>query len=566
MAKKKKHRQFEKLVIERNTQHQIPAFPLRSKKIWFFTLFFMLLILIAYFNTLGNKFVSDDTGVAQLKEGLPLSFFLNPPLRISRNIFIYLAYISGNSPLPYHLINISFHVFTTWTVFYLIATISGLIPAFFAASLLAIHPAISEAVTWISGGVYVQYSFFLLVAFFFYIKRHKKRSFLLLSILFYFFSLSTAPDKAIIFPLIVLMYELSCRNLRRNFIITLPYWILTIFVLGYYFISGQVAGRFSDIETTFYQQSGIDNILITIPTAISSYLGLFLWPKTLTLYHSELVLSIWQYLFHLSIFTCFVIALIYSWFKNRQIFFWLSFFLVSLLPTLTPLRISWLVAERYSYLGAVGLFSVAGIFLDKLVRQERLKNITLTLFTLVLILLIMRTIIRNTEWKDQDALFLSLGRTAPSDPKTHNNLGDTWARRGDFQRSIDEFNKAIKINPRYADAMHNLATVYQQTGENKLAIDWYEKAFSINPALWQSQQNIAAIYFSQKKFQLAEVHMKKAISVNSQSAPLYSNLGTILFYSGKKSEAKNAFEKALSLDPEEPRARLGLNQLKGSSN
>ncbi len=58
-----------------------------------------------------------------------------------------------------------------------------------------------------------------------------------------------------------------------------------------------------------------------------------------------------------------------------------------------------------------------------------------------------RTIVRNFDWRTPDSLYIATGRTAPSDPKTHNNLGDVYARRGDLQRAAYEFKLATEINP-----------------------------------------------------------------------------------------------------------------------
>jgi protein O-mannosyl-transferase len=44
--------------------------------------------------------------------------------------------------------------------------------------------------------------------------------------------------------------------------------------------------------------------------------------------------------------------------------------------------------------------------------------------------------IRNSDWQNQDTLWIATGKTAPSDPKTHNNLGDLYGRHGDLDRAI----------------------------------------------------------------------------------------------------------------------------------
>jgi Tfp pilus assembly protein PilF len=50
------------------------------------------------------------------------------------------------------------------------------------------------------------------------------------------------------------------------------------------------------------------------------------------------------------------------------------------------------------------------------------------------------------------ALFVSACATpeVENNAKVYNNRGSDWARKGDYDRAIANFTKAIEINPRFA--------------------------------------------------------------------------------------------------------------------
>ena len=63
--------------------------------------------------------------------------------------------------------------------------------------------------------------------------------------------------------------------------------------------------------------------------------------------------------------------------------------------------------------------------------------------------------------------------------------------------------------------------------QSDAAIENYQKALSINPKLWQSYQNLAQIYFNAGDFQKALENMKKALEIDPQNPQLQNNLKVI---------------------------------------
>ncbi len=548
---------------ENDLDKRIKDFNLKSfiQENRYLILLLCLLVLFTFFNSLKNDFVSDDiNGILKNANLDNLSYIYSSPMRLIRFFqpFLYFLINSlfGRSPIAFRLVNLFFHLATVQALFLILYLLFNRRIALVAATLLAVHPIVTESVVWISGSGYVMYSFFLLLSIlaFLFISKNKKY-------LYYSFAFGTIAvlisEKALIFPLILgalsLTYDIQVKNKKKLLLIAVPVAVLGLILLS------QVPERISSLQSNYYAQNGITNPFVQIPVAISSYLRLIFWPKNLTLYHTDLTSGYFTFPLMLVVFLAFMVLLIASFKKNRPIFFWLSLFFISLFPTLTPLGISWMVAERYVYLGSIGIFVVIAILIDKLNKISPIKNLPLAIFFILIIPALMtRTIIRNKDWQNQDTLWLAAAKTSPSSHQNHNNLGDLYARQGKLEKAVEEFKKAIALKPNYADAYHNLGNIYQQMNKIDQAIESYQKAIKFNPNLWQSYQNLGGIYFNQKKYDLAREMMEKATLANPKNSNILINLGVIYLRLGKGQKGKEAFQKALQIDPQNQRARQAL--------
>ncbi|MFA6047622.1 MAG: tetratricopeptide repeat protein [Parcubacteria group bacterium] len=492
----------------------------------FILLFF--LVAVSYFNALGNEFVSDDiSGIKNNPDVGKWSYvFLTFGGWLTRFI-IFLTYkVGGASPAIFHFYSIFIHLLVVFTLYILLNLFFKRSIAIGATAIFAVHPILAESVTWVSGMSYAQYSLFFLVSFIFYILSAKNPRYYYLSVLFFLLSLFVNPT-AISLSAIFFLYELCFGDLKNNWKKILPYFSLTFVWMIIFAL--KIGSRLESLSNDFYQKTASQSIFIQAPVAIINYLKLIFWPRSLTLYHTELNFSPAAYFLIILIFILYLTAIIYYWKKNKFIFFWLSFFIIALSVTLTPLGVSWVVAERYVYLGSIGIFVVFAMFYDWLMERggEKYKPVFYGIFAIIVISLSVRTIIRNIDWKDEDHLWPATVAVSPSGAPIHNNMGDVYARHQDYPKAIEEFTKATQINPGYADAYHNLANVNQMAGNTNEAIKYYNKALSINPNIWQSYQNLAAIYFQNGDKQKALENIQKAIQINPNNQQLINNLKII---------------------------------------
>lgn len=532
------------------------------KNHWPLLTLLLFLILITYGNSLNNAFLSDDLAEIVNNPNIGnLGYALTShPFGFIRLIFYWLAFqLGGLNPAIFRSINLFFHTGSVFLIYALCNHLYSKRMALMVATVFAVHPAISETVVWISGGMYTQYTFFFLFSFLLYLLSKNNPKYYFASIIAFLLSFMSHPQMPLALFLVFPLWELLFGNFKANWKKTAPFLILTVFFILLTLVS--LPERTTTLQSVHLQERGIDNPFVLIPVAITSYFELVFFPKTLTLYHSELSFGQVEFIIRFVITLIFLAALFLSFKKSKFIFFWLSLFLIALSPTLTPFRLNWIVAERYLYLPSIGLFAVFALGLDKLADKKQFRHIVFIFFTAVIILLSARTIARNIDWKNENNLWIATGKTSPSSPNTHNNLGDVYGRLGDKQRALEEFQTAILLKPNYADAYHNLANTYVELNQLDKALANYLLAAQFNPGLWQSYQNIAAIYLQDKEYRKAVEYMEKAILVNPGNLNLRVNLGIIHLSEGEKDKAGEIFMWVLSIDPQNQFARAGLAEI-----
>ena len=479
----------------------------------------LLLVALLYLPFLGNAFVSDDIG--GIVNGVSHWTWLEAigwPRVIHLGVLLqYWTYqLFGPVPWPYRFTNILFHMGNAVLVFLIVKKLSKPTIAFVASLLFAIHPLTIESITWISGGVYAQYTFFFLLSFWLYLSRK------IGSVFCYFLSVLIS-EKAVPLVFVFMLYEWVYGNMKKNWLRLIPFFVVSICFILFYISRLEV--RVADLQQANYQTtSGLYNPFQQIPLAISSYLALFVWPQALTLYHSSFRLTTWELGFRMLVTIGFFVIALYGVVKKKPFGFWIGWFVIGLGITLLPVKIAWIVAERYAYLSIIGLSVVVGMLFDTLLYKKQLKVPIICLGVVVVFALCARTIVRNSNWRTEDSLWVATVRISPYDQHSWNNMGDVYSRHGQYEKSIDAFTKATEINPNYADAYHNMGYTYVQMKKYDEAIPFFEKAVSINPNLWQSYQNLAFIAAARKDYQKAIQFLEKALQIEPHDAVLQENI------------------------------------------
>ena len=95
-----------------------------------------------------------------------------------------------------------------------------------------------------------------------------------------------------------------------------------------------------------------------------------------------------------------------------------------------------------------------------------------------------------------------------------NKMGMMQLKLMRIDASRKEFERAIKMDPNYADAYNNLGAVYYQDHQVKQAIKQYQKAININPAFATYHSNLGTAYMERKDFDKAASEYARALQLD----------------------------------------------------
>jgi len=153
--------------------------------------------------------------------------------------------------------------------------------------------------------------------------------------------------------------------------------------------------------------------------------------------------------------------------------------------------------------------------------------------------------------------FLSNTRPHQGNPDSHYLLGCYYQERGRHKEAMEEFKKALSINPGYVKAYNGLGVSYDLLGEYSKAIDFYKQALNLNPDLDYVHNNLGYSYLLQKNLDEAIITFKKAIAVNDQGRRLHNNLGLAYAEKGQYDLALSEFK----LAADEAKAHYNMAQV-----
>jgi tetratricopeptide (TPR) repeat protein len=75
------------------------------------------------------------------------------------------------------------------------------------------------------------------------------------------------------------------------------------------------------------------------------------------------------------------------------------------------------------------------------------------------------------------------------DADTYYNRGNAYEKKGQYDKAISDFTKAIEINPRHADAYYSRGVVYYYKKDYEKALDDFYKAqklgLNVPPGIFQ---------------------------------------------------------------------------------
>jgi Tfp pilus assembly protein PilF len=523
------------------------------KKI-FVIAFLIVIISFCYLNTLNNQFLDYDDNFyivnnsliknlnhQNLKRIIFNHYFGNyNPLQLLSYSFDY--FLWDLNEIGYHITNIVLLTFSNILVFFIIlALVDDTDKKFLIASLttliFATHPIHVESVTWLSERKDVLFAFFFLFSFYLFIKFNKTNKIKYFWLSYITFVLSCfSKTTAVVFPLLLLPYNYywgKKNKIKRILIISILYLFISLIFSFIAIKFGQSSGNIKE----YLSDNPFINILFTF-----KIIGIYIYKLILPLnllprYVFDVEKEFYQLdtIVFILIFLGFLFILFLNFRTNKYISFGIIWFLITLLPTSNIIPIGTLVADRYMYLPSIGFFLLISVTLVKYK-----KTFLYSLFFLIIFLSLL-TIKQNKVWENNFTFWTHNLKHEPRDAIAHNNLGNYYFQKKEFEKALNQYNLALKYNPDFSKAYLNLGLIALEDGESQKAIGYFHEAIKRDPVCYEAYNNLGNVLLKDNKIDNAIIAYQKVLKIVPQNVSVYYNLGNAFTKKGLYKKALDCF-------------------------
>lgn len=125
--------------------------------------------------------------------------------------------------------------------------------------------------------------------------------------------------------------------------------------------------------------------------------------------------------------------------------------------------------------------------------------------------------------------------------------GDIYMARKMYREAIDVYRQGSPSSPILTN---KIGIAFHQLLQLDLAKKNYERAVKLDPKYPEAINNLGTIYYAQKSYRRAIGYYKRALRYTNPTASIYANLGAAYFGRKDYKHASECYEEALKLDPE----------------
>jgi tetratricopeptide (TPR) repeat protein len=272
-----------------------------------------------------------------------------------------------------------------------------------------------------------------------------------------------------------------------------------------------------------------------------------------------------------------------------------GYYVITLLPVLGLVQVGdQAMADRYSYLPSLSPFLVAGLcaawLWGKYAGAERgltHKVAAIAVCLLVTGFIAYLTVLQTGIWKNSITLWshviekdpervpvayinrgvilLNKGeiekaledfdRAIAINPlayKAHNNRGLVFFLRKQYDIALAAFNEATAIEPSYVDAYFNRGLTFAATGRPAEAIEEFNRAIDLNPSDSAIYYRRGLVFVAVGDLERGIEDLNRAIVLNPSLYVAYTNLGVAYGRAGRFEEALQVLNKSIELQPANP--------------
>ncbi len=547
-------------------------------------------VVVTFFPSLQNGFVWDDD--YNVLTNLPIRHLnhtslqwmftttLGGPYQPLSWMSLALDYhIWGLNPMGYHVTNMVLHLFNAWLVclicFALLRRfkpqdshnhpVASWISAGAAALFFAVHPLRVESVAWVTERRDVLCGFFYLAALWSSLGV-RRRSWFVASL---FLCALLSKGMAVSFPFVLIMMDQILfgkpwrQSVKENYL-----FIVMSFVFAGIGLVGQT------------HASAMVSVLPPLARfELACYSPIFYLWKTicpwnlLPMYELPIPFPMGSPIFIGSVAMAIFITVLGTGLRKKYpglLASWICYWLM-LLPVAGIAQFgAQMAADRYSYLPSVPLALLfGGELLTILTKETRwIRRAAPVLLGGLFVGLILLTRKQVRTWRSEEILWTRAAAINPGMVRAQDGLGYLFLKRGDMERAVIHFQKAIVLNTHSWIAHAGLAQALSRMHHRDEAFREIGNAEVIDPEQGDIQEIYAELLSAEQRWNEALEHYQRWAELDPSHpawavgyAMAHNNLAVELAKSGHRDEALRHVREALRLDPQNALALKNLEIL-----
>ncbi|MEI6502013.1 MAG: tetratricopeptide repeat protein, partial [Armatimonadota bacterium] len=144
------------------------------------------------------------------------------------------------------------------------------------------------------------------------------------------------------------------------------------------------------------------------------------------------------------------------------------------------------------------------------------------------------------------------------DDHSHCRAGDALAAAGELENAARMYQKALKLNPRSAEAHTRFGLLLVQQHQLEDGLQHLKTALEIGPESADAHMNLAGVLADTGQLEEAMAHCEQALRLDPKCADAHYSLGFALANRGKMDEALAHYQKAVEFKPDSAEAHNAL--------
>lgn len=569
-----------------------------------------LVATLLYINTLQNEYAVDDTivivkntlttqGFAGIDEIMTTDAFYGffgenykfvaggryRPLSIVTFAIEYEFF--GEAPMLSHFVNVVLYALTCLIVFMVLAELFkqknlkafALTVPFVTALIYAAHPIHTEVVANIKGRDEIMGMLGAILSLYCFVKYVKQEDLTwliggIIAWVFALFSKENAITFLAVFPLT--FYFFTTAKLKHYALTLGPTLLLAVIFVA-------LRQTFTDVGITQDSSEILNNPFIgatlmeryaTVSYTFWEYFRLLFFPHPLTYdyYYNQVPIVDWSNpiaILSLVLNIAIIGYAIYGFKKKDPIAYGILFYYITISIVSNILfTVGIAMNERFVFMPSLGFALVAAILLMKLTKRFGDKpgnwanqKILLGILAVVMIGYTVKTVTRNTDWKNDFTLFAADVKNSPNSAKVHNAYGGELVAAADRAKSeaqkqeylkeaVKVLDRALKIYPNYLNAWLLMGNAKYKLNDNvKEAEYYYGKTLALKPSYFEGNFNLGAVYLEHDEPKKAIPYLKTAYASKPQKIEALYNLADAYYKSNMPDSAIATYKTIAELQP-----------------